>query len=273
MLTKQNTQGGSKLMEIKKETQLTTTENTEIVITNDNGLIKLENFADIKSRLTEALNKYTVEKVDNDNIADAKAQRAELNKLEKAFAGKRKDEQKRILAPFVEAEAQIKELEKIIKDLSMKIDNNIKAYESDERGVKYNEILAYYLTFNSPIALNTIWNEKWLNKTYKLYDIKTEIVGFIEASTRDLEYIETSVGNDDPALKMLVRETYIKHPDLIPAIDKAKAELAEQRLQIELAEKSGEVKDITITIRCNEPQWKALITYAQSLGIQIKKEV
>ena len=49
-------------MEIKKETQLTTTENTEIVITNDNGLIKLENFADIKSRLTEALNKYTVEK-------------------------------------------------------------------------------------------------------------------------------------------------------------------------------------------------------------------
>ena len=42
---------------------------------------------------------------------------------------------------------------------------------------------------------------------------------------------------------------------------------------MEVAEKSGEVKDITITIRCNEPQWKALITYAQSLGIQIKKEV
>ena len=38
--------------------------------------------------------------------------------------------------------SQIKELEKSLKTY-LKIDN-IKAYESDERGVKYNEILAYY---------------------------------------------------------------------------------------------------------------------------------
>ena len=53
LLTNKIPKEGDKLMEIKKETQLTTTENTEIVITNDNGLIKLENFADIKSRLTK----------------------------------------------------------------------------------------------------------------------------------------------------------------------------------------------------------------------------
>lgn len=240
-------------------------ENTELVVNVEGGVATLTNFESVKTRLNEILDSYKVVKVNNMNINDIKKQRAELNGAEKAFARKRIDEKNNFLAPFVVVEDQIKELEKLIKKVSKQIDDNIKEFEDAEKTEKRKEITDYFDSLGFDLlAIDAIWNDKWLNKTTSFNSIKIELDSF----TRDYRFIQENIGNDRPALKERAKGEYINCRDLTLALANAEKYLQEQK---EKYDNDAVVKENTIVVRCNEEQWKALITYATSIGITIKK--
>lgn len=241
-------------------------ENTELVVNVEGGVATLTNFESVKTRLNEILDSYKVVKVNNANINDIKKQRAELNGAEKAFVRKRIDEKNNFLAPFVVVEDQIKELEKLIKKVSKQIDDNIKEFEDAEKDEKQNEIIDYFDSLETElIMLDIIWNDKWLNKTFSLNNVKKEI----DAIINDLRFIEENIGNDKPALKERAKVEYIDCRDLSLAVKNAESYLTKQ--QEKYNEEDVVVKENTIIVRCNEAQWKALIAYATSIGIAVRK--
>lgn len=135
--------------------------------------LTLSNFNELKTILTENVKKYKELIVDEKEIDLAKKDRADLNKKKKAINDLKNSTINRIVYQF---KNQCDELVSIIDTASSNIDLQIKAFENRVQEEKRTLITSYFKTVNrSSLKLESIWNDKWLNKTYLLDRIKIEI--------------------------------------------------------------------------------------------------
>lgn len=185
--------------------------------TEDKGFIQsIEfNFEELKTELTERLEKYQNLTFTEETIKDAKETRAGLNKFKEAIETRRKEIKSLCMKPYNDFEAKIKELTGLIDKPILEIDTQLKNFEETRKTAKKQDIVDFYNYAIGDLAnilpLERIFNTKWLNSTYKMANIESEIVETIGKVNGDLNVI-----NDlklDPDMELQVKDKYIQTLD------------------------------------------------------------
>lgn len=192
----------------------------------------LENF------VLERLEEYKPEIYKGDADA-AKKDRAELNSAKKQIADERIRIMKELMKPFDEFVERCKGLEKNIDGASKALDEIVKLREQAEKEVKKAIIDEYWrIKAFELVTIDRVFDQKWLNKTAKIADVKKEIDSIIEKIITDLKTIE-AFGVDVDTLKPLYLETL----DLGTTIARGNAIKANrERLEKEKAERAEREK-------------------------------
>jgi hypothetical protein len=153
------------------------------------------NHEEIKKELTTRLEKYKGLVYSEEEIKLAKTDRATLNKFKEAIESKRKEIKALCLKPYDEFEIKIKEIVNLVNEPVKDIDNQVKAFEEKQKQDKKKVIEGMYSDMIGDLIeilpLKTLWNEKWLNATYKLATISDELRKEIERVSSDLKHIES----------------------------------------------------------------------------------
>ena len=162
------------------------------------------NYEELKAEITSKVEMYkNLVYTGSDQIKDAKADRAALNKLIKAMSDERIRIKKDCLKPYEEFERKIKELTDIVNEPVQLIDKQIKEYEQTLKEEKRKEIEALFETigFQAFVKLDMIWDEKWLNASVsmksieekmreRMYQISTDLYTLNQLSEYAFEAVE-----------------------------------------------------------------------------------
>lgn len=184
---------------------------------SENGFIQaIEfNFDELKTELTERLEKYQNLTYTEDTIKDAKETRAGLNKFKEAIETRRKEIKNLCMKPYNDFEAKVKELTGLIDKPINAIDTQLKNFEETRKSAKQIDITNFYNSVIEDLAqlvpLERIFNPKWLNVTYKMATIQNEIIETIGKIKGDLNVI-TDLKLDQDA-ETLVKDKYLQTLD------------------------------------------------------------
>lgn len=218
----------------------------QIVVTDESLLKEVTfNYEQLKTSLTRRLKKYKDLVVTEDAIKDAKEDRADLNKLEKVLADKAKYIQAKILNGF---DTKVKELRTMIKDTSLSIDDQVKAFEQIVKDQKRKDIEQLYAEnigeLKDILPLDNFFNLSWLNATVSMKKVEAELIAFIAKVRQDLSVIDTL--NSEFTLQ--VKDNYLRTFDLSAALaEKARLEESKKKIEaIKPIEKPIEVKADTM---------------------------
>ena len=198
------------------------------------------NYEELKAEITSKVEMYkNLVYTGSDQIKDAKADRAALNKLIKAMSDERIRIKKDCLKPYDEFERKIRELTDIVNEPVQLIDKQIKEYEQTLKEEKRKEIEAHFETigFQAFVKLEMIWDEKWLNASVSMKSI--------EEKMRDRMY---QIGTDMLTLNRLSEyafeavAVYKETLDMNRSIAEAQrmSEIAKQKAEAEARRKQEE---------------------------------
>lgn len=116
----------------------------ELRITNpqENWLTEqiLWNNEELKTAIAEKVKDYKTIAYTEDSLKDMKADRADLNKLKKAFEDERKRVKKICMEPYTKFEQQVKEITALIDEPIGLIDSQIKEIDERRKAAKREEI-------------------------------------------------------------------------------------------------------------------------------------
>ena len=206
------------------------------------------NHEEIKKEVAEKVQYYKNLVYTDDQIPDAKKDRATLNKFVHALEDKRKEIKKQCLAPYEEFERQMKEIIEVVNEPIRMIDSQVKAYEQqkrDEKAKKIEEIFAE-VGFQPFVKLEAIFRNEWLNSSFSLKKIRDEMTSIMYQIGNDITAI-----NALPEFSFEAMEVYKKTLDVSKAIQegqrladiqKRKAEYEAKRKAEEEAKKEAEAK-------------------------------
>lgn len=212
------------------------------------------NFDELKQEITERASTYVNLVYSDEQIKDAKNDRATLNKFVKALSDERIKIKKECLKPYEDFEAKIKELDGIVSKAIANIDNQVKGYEEKQKQDKLEAIKAYWHEVlqadkvPEAVTFNQIFNEKWLNASVSMKSIHEEIDSRLEQIASDLETLANL-----PEFGFEAVEVYKTTLDLNKALNegrrlseiqkrKAEAERLKAEIEAEQARLAAEVE-------------------------------
>ena len=176
------------------------------------------NYEELKQELTEKVSMYEALVYTDENIKDAKADRANLNKLKKALNDERIRREKEYMVPFNEFKSQINEIIGIIDKPVAVIDAQVKAYEDKQKQEKKAAIEELFGTigFQSFVTLDMIFDEKWLNASVSMKSIEEQMKEMMYKFSTDLLTL-----NNLPEFGFEAVEVYKSTLDINKAINEA----------------------------------------------------
>lgn len=222
------------------------------------------NNEELKAEIAEKVKDYKNLVYTDNQIKDAKADRAKLNKLVKALEDKRKEVKKECLQPYEKFESQIKEVIAIVNEPIALIDGQVKEYEEQKKKEKQEQIEKLFEEKNifDWLKLEKIFDTKWLNATNSISKIESEIdekVAKIDAEISTLQSLKE--------FSFEAIETYKNCLDLSLAIAEGQR-LAEIQRRKEEAKKEEEArkenaepkkrKRVVLEIIANEDNFDAI---------------
>lgn len=150
------------------------------------------NYDELKAELTEKVKTYETIVYDDAQIKEAKADKANLNKLKKALNDERIRLEREYMMPFNTFKTQVNDLIETISKPIEVIDNQVKAYEDKCKQDKKDEIMAYFNGLEKPdmLTLIKIWDEKWLNASVTMKQVKDAIQAAIDKVNTELETLK-----------------------------------------------------------------------------------
>ena len=265
--------------------------------TTDKFIKEIEfNFDDIKNELISKVEMYNSLTYTDDQIKEAKSDRANLNKFIATIEDKRKIVKKLILEPYNNFEAKIKELVSLVNKPIDAIDTQIKAVENKAKELKQNQIELIYDenigNLKEVLPLESIFNPKWLNATVTIKSAEADLKSIIDTVKKDLSVIDTL----DSEFKLQVKDYYLRTRDLSGALAE-KARLEDQKKKIEAVEKkpdaviseptiepeksevdsldwanvSEKPKETSIKITCNDAQLQLLKVFLDMHKIKFEE--
>ena len=207
----------------------------------------------VKSRLVA----YQGKTYDADSIAEAKADRATLNKFAKALNDERLRIKKIYTMPLDKFTNEINEVIAVVDSVTATIDTQVKVWETDCRERKLAEIKAYFAEvfpaeLSVFISFEKVQQADWLNASKSMAAIKKEIAAAIEKITSELATID-ALGGDTVAIK----QKYFEDLSLANAITEHKRiEAEKQRIAAQEAAQAQQAaeaqKDETAPVQANE---------------------
>ena len=151
----------------------------------------------IKDHVTEILKQYTGVTYTEEQLQDAKKDRAILNALKKDLSDRRIQVKKALMAPYEVFEAEVKEVVAMIDKPILMIDEQISEYEERVKQEKKAELSDYFKenigNLEDVLTFDMIFNAKWLNKTTSIKSCKDEISQEIAKTETDIKFIDTMI--------------------------------------------------------------------------------
>lgn len=199
------------------------------------------NYEELKAELTEKIKHYETLVYTDEQIKDAKTDRANLNKLATAIDNERKRIKAEYMKPYEAFEMQVKDLTAIVKKPVLIIDTQIKEFEAQQKESKKNDITAHFdaikLNYENAqfVALSQIFKDSWLNASVSMKSIKDEIEQIFENATSNIATLETL-----PDFSFEAVEIYKQTLDMGRAIQEAKRMSDMQKAKEEAARKKAE---------------------------------
>lgn len=200
------------------------------------------NYEELKQELTGKVSHYETVVYTDEQIIEAKKDKANLNKLKKAMNDERIRLQKEYMQPFNDFKDKIDELIKIIDKPVEVIDRQVKAYEEKEKQDKLEAIKEYFNNFPAiegfeTLSFEQIFNEKWLNKSESMKSIQEAISNKCSQIMTDIETLSNL-----PEFGFEATEVYKTTLDINKAINEAKrmSEIAKARAEHEAKIKAQE---------------------------------
>lgn len=147
------------------------------------------NFAEVRDWIAERSKDYASVVYGDEDIKQAKEDRANLNRLKKALNDRRIEIEKEYMKPFLEFKNGINELISMIDAPTQMIDARIKEYEErkkEEKKAAIEELFEGMEEKPEWLSLSQIWNPRWLNATASMKSIEEEIAGSILRIGQDL---------------------------------------------------------------------------------------
>lgn len=165
------------------------------------------NAKQIKELVKKALPNYDIANYNEDNIADAKKDKAMLNNASKSLNTKRIEIEKEFMKPFGEFKEIVSETVTLIKECSSKIDvvvkKSVEKYKNEKRALIQSHFDAQEFTL---VNLDKIFQEKWMNKTAKIKDVYSQVESKISSIKDDIITLE-AIGDNVDLLKSLYLDT------------------------------------------------------------------
>lgn len=176
----------------------------------------------------------------DDQIVEAKKDRAELNKFISALKAKDKEIKKLCLQPYEEFHQKMQLIIAQVEEPVNLIDKQVKDYEDQQKAAKMEEIRKLFAEkgFQPWVTLDRIMNPSWLNKSYSLKKVESDLSTIQHSIGEDILLIN-QMGEGQPAA---LRE-YQRSMDKTKAVEAGQrfieAKYAEQRM----AETIGRQRD------------------------------
>ena len=159
------------------------------------------NFEQLKQEITTKVENYKNIVYSEENIKEAKADRANFNKLAKALNDEKIRVKNTVLEPYLPFEKQCNELIDLVKEASTHADTQIKSYEQQIKDEKLKQIMNFFLEnvgdYADLINFDDIYNERWLNATYKMEQIEKDILHTLAKTKTDMAVIDSQFKEED----------------------------------------------------------------------------
>lgn len=227
------------------ETQVVPAGKMEFRLINptENGFIKkiVWNKEELEAAVRAKIAAYENVVYTEENMKQAKDDRAELNKLVKAIEERRKKVKEIVNKPYTDFEAELKEILALIQEPVALIDGQIKNFENQQKEEKKQKLMEVWEEAVGELAdilpFEKVFDQRYLNATYKLGTASSEITEKIKRFKTDLETIDSL----DSKYKLNAKDVYIQTMDLSKALaeNKRLVEL-EQRMEAERKRKEEE---------------------------------
>lgn len=228
------------------------------------------NYEELKAELTEKVAFYETLVYTDDQVKDAKADRATLNKLKKTLNDERIRREKEYMQPFNEFKAQVNEIIGIIDKPIAVIDKQVKEFEDQKKAKKQKDIEELFagMGFQSFVTLEKIWDPKWLNASVSMKSIEEQMRSRMYEIADDVLTLHNLPEFGFEALE-IYKQTLdinkaIKEAQRMTEIAKAKAEAeakkkaAEEARKAEEERKAQEIKEEQTVIVPAEPNEQAV---------------
>lgn len=260
-----------------QNTELTKFENTDVSIID---------FDSFREYLENALEKYRNNVYTPENLAVAKNDKAELNKVKKMIDDKRKEYKAKCLAPYEAVEYRFRELISMIDEQRNHIDSSIKIIDDKNKSDRETDLRKYYVAKSAPLGqyadrmYKRIFCDRWLKNTYSLKKCEEEILVAIKASVNDLETLKKvrSPFFDDLTEHYLnggsVESCLELNEKLINAAQKAGAEVngnsSKAVVTQEITDKAGSDNGVTVKISGTKDQLEQVFDFMKIIGIKFE---
>lgn len=171
------------------------------------------NFEELKKELSLQLDKYKKITYTEETMKEAKEDRSKLNKLSKAINDRKIEIHKEFEKPYTEFEKKIKIILEMINEPLQLIDSQVKEYENKQKEQKKQEIEQYFNEkigdYKNLINFEQIFIDRWLNTTYKMTTIQTEIDHIFAKTKSDLTVLDGQI--KDEAVNKQVKDFYFSN--------------------------------------------------------------
>ena len=177
------------------------------------------NYEELKAELLQKVSVYETMVYGEDQIKEAKADRANLNRLKKALNDERIKREKEYMQPFNQFKAQISEIISIIDKPVAVIDKQVKEYEEHQKAEKMDQIDSFFCeqwnSRNLPAAaeIDKIMDHKWLNSSVSMKSIQEAIIAKLDQIENDLAVVRGL-----PSYAFEAEQEYLASMDLAKAI-------------------------------------------------------
>lgn len=168
------------------------TENQLQLITKDKKLSEIiEGVTQIRSIVREKMKVYECITYTEDNIKEAKADLAMINKSSKALNDTRIELEKIYMQPFNKFKDVVKDTCNMLDLTSNIIDSQIKKFEREEKDAKMKQIRDYFDEHNDYlINFDRCFKSNWLNKNKGIAIVRAEINELFELVAADFEKLK-----------------------------------------------------------------------------------
>ena len=201
------------------------------------------NFEELKQEITAKVENYKNLVYSDDQMKEAKKDRANLRKFITALEGKRKELKKQIMIPYDSFEKQEKELVLIVNQAVENIDIQVKGYEEGLRAEKTKKVQEIYKEIigdmDRILPFEKLFKQEYSNATVTLKSIREEMSETIKRVDTELKLINAENGR----FVFEMKEAYLKNLDMHEAL-KVKQDLEEtQRRKEEFESMSRQIEE------------------------------
>ena len=154
----------------------------------------------------------------DEQIKEAKSDRATLNAIKKAISDRRIQVKKAIMEPYTQFEKEVAEVVALIDKPITMIDSRIKEHDKHVKNEKKQALKEYFEEITSDsddiLTFDKVFDQQYLNATVSLNKAKMDIKSKVDRVNIDLN----TLNSIDSEYRMLARDIYMKAFDMSEAM-------------------------------------------------------